>query len=72
MKLLFEKSVAGRRSVYLPPCDVSEVPIPESHQRGQKLDLPELSETDASRHYSALERRAFGVNHGFYPLGSCT
>jgi glycine dehydrogenase subunit 2 len=72
MKLLFEKSVAGRRSVYLPPCDVQEVPIPEQHRRTKKLGLPELSETDVSRHYSDLERRAFGVNHGFYPLGSCT
>lgn len=72
MKLLFERSVAGRRSFYLPTCDVSEVPLPENQRRGKKLGLPELSETDVSRHYSALERRAFGVNHGFYPLGSCT
>lgn len=72
MKLLFEKSVAGRRSFYLPPCDVEETPIPESEKRQQGLGLPELSETDVSRHYSALERRSFGVNSGFYPLGSCT
>lgn len=72
MKLLFEKSVAGRRSYYLPPCDVSAHPLPEAFQRQDPLPLPELSETDVSRHYSALERRAFGVNQGFYPLGSCT
>lgn len=72
MKLLFEKSIAGRRSVFLPPCDVNEVSIPEPQRRSKKLGLPELSETDVSRHYSELERRAFGVNHGFYPLGSCT
>lgn len=72
MKLLFEKSVPGRRAVFLPPCDVDESCIPEHHRRKQSLGLPELSETDISRHYSALERRSFGVNQGFYPLGSCT
>lgn len=72
MKLLFQKSVTGRRSFYLPSCDVEETPIPEREKRGQSLGLPELSETDVSRHYSALERRSFGVNSGFYPLGSCT
>ena len=72
MKLLFEKSVQGRKSVYLPPCDVPESSLPPEAKRQWDLPLPELSETDVSRHYSALERRAFGVNHGFYPLGSCT
>lgn len=72
MKLLFEKSVEGRRSHYLPPCDVPERSLPKALKRQEALDLPELAETDVSRHYSALERRAFGVNQGFYPLGSCT
>lgn len=72
MKLLFEKSVRGRKSSILPPCDVKEVTLPGSCQREQKLKLPELSENDVSRHYSALERRTHGVNNGFYPLGSCT
>ena len=72
MKLLFEKSVQGRRSIYLADCDVPQSEIPADFQRQSPLPLPQLSETDVSRHYSALERRAFGVNHGFYPLGSCT
>jgi len=72
MKLLFEQSVMGRRSQYLPPCDVPQHALPQGARRTLALDLPELAETDVSRHYSALERRAFGVNHGFYPLGSCT
>jgi len=72
MKLLFEKSIPGRRSYYLAPCDVPECTLPASLQRQEALDLPELSETDVSRHYSALERLSFGVNQGFYPLGSCT
>lgn len=37
-----------------------------------ELDLPELSELDVIRHYTKLSKRAFGVDDGFYPLGSCT
>ncbi len=72
MKLLFEKSVSGRSGVYLPECDVPIVSLPEGLLREKKAHLPELSENDISRHYSLLERRSYGVNNGFYPLGSCT
>lgn len=72
MQLIFEKSNQGRGSVLLPACDVPEVALPESLQREQALRLPELSETEVSRHYTALAKRAHGVNDGFYPLGSCT
>ncbi len=56
----------------MPACDVPEVQLPEELQREQALYLPELSETEISRHYTALAKRAHGVNDGFYPLGSCT
>ncbi|MDR2932192.1 MAG: aminomethyl-transferring glycine dehydrogenase subunit GcvPB [Oscillospiraceae bacterium] len=72
MKLLFEKSVAGRASSILPVCDVPVVDLADNCKRQRPLRLPELSENDISRHYSQLERRAHGVNNGFYPLGSCT
>lgn len=72
MELLFEKSVKGRASQYLAPLDVPAVKISDANTRKNAPDLPELSETDVSRHYSSLERRAYGVNNGFYPLGSCT
>ena len=72
MQLLFEKSVENRRCALLPDCDVPQVSLPEKVARKKRLGLPELSEKDISRHYSGLERRTFGVNHGFYPLGSCT
>ncbi len=72
MQLLFEKSVSGRKSSILPPCDVAAVQLPDEYLREQAPALPELSENDVSRHYSALERRTHGVNNGFYPLGSCT
>lgn len=70
MKLIFEKSVPGRRSSLLPPCDVPAFELPESRQ--EPLELPELCENDVSRHYTQLCQRVHGVNCGFYPLGSCT
>jgi len=72
MKLIFEKSVPGRRSRYLSSCDVPMAELPQTLERKMPLALPELSETDVTRHYSALESRTFGINDGFYPLGSCT
>ena len=72
MKLIFEKSVAGRRCAILPACDVDPVELPEDFARTEAPSLPEMSETDISRHYSELCRKVHGVNCGFYPLGSCT
>ncbi len=70
MKTLFERSVSGRRCSILPACDVPAC-APEQ-TREKQLRLPELSETDISRHYTELAKQTFGVNDGFYPLGSCT
>ena len=72
MKLIFEKSVPGRGQQYLPQCDVEEVKLPENLVREVAPRLPEMSETDVSRHYTELNKRVHGVNSGFYPLGSCT
>ena len=72
MKLIYEKSVAGRGMQYLPQCDVEEVALPASLVRAEAPKLPEISETDLSRHYTELNKRVHGVNSGFYPLGSCT
>lgn len=72
MKLIYEKSVAGRGMQYLPECDVEEVRLPDSLVRTEAPKLPEISETDLSRHYTELNKRVHGVNSGFYPLGSCT
>ncbi len=72
MKLIYEKSVAGRGMQYLPDCDVEEVSLPASLRRNAAPKLPEISETDLSRHYTELNKRVHGVNSGFYPLGSCT
>lgn len=72
MKLIFEKSVAGRGMQYLPECDVECVDLPADLARASAPKLPEISETDLSRHYTELNKRVHGVNSGFYPLGSCT
>ena len=72
MNLIFEVSRPGHRVSLLPKCDVPEVKLPEELKRRKAPHLPEVAETDISRHYSKLSRRAHGVNSGFYPLGSCT
>ena len=72
MKLIFEKSIPGRGMQYLPACDVATVSMPAGLERREKPKLPELSETDLSRHYTELNKQVHGVNCGFYPLGSCT
>jgi len=73
--LIFEKSSPGRKAYSLPELDVPTKKIrdliPPDLIR-KELNLPELSEVDVVRHYTALSRRNFGVDSGFYPLGSCT
>jgi len=74
--LLFEMSRSGRQGYSLPPCDVPGKPLeqilPKVLQRSEPLDLPELTEMEIIRHYTELSTRNFGVDTGFYPLGSCT
>lgn len=71
--LIFDKSVAGRRGVM--PAD-SDIPVcanlDAKYLRRQPAELPELSELDVMRHFTALSEMNFGVDSGFYPLGSCT
>lgn len=75
-KLIFELSKPGRTAYRLPENDVEQVAleelIPEEYLNKDELDLPELSEVDIIRHYTNLSNKNFGVDTGFYPLGSCT
>ncbi len=75
-KLIFEVSKPGRLGYKLPKCDVEEVElssiIPSDFLREETLDFPEVSEMDLIRHYTALSLKNYGVETGFYPLGSCT
>ena len=68
---VYELSVPGRHGVDLPAPDVPLAELPAGELRAD-CGLPELSQLDAMRHYTALSLRNFGVDTGFYPLGSCT
>lgn len=74
--VIFERSKEGRTSYSLPEMDVPEVDlsneIDNTFQRKTPPDLPEVSELDIMRHYTGLSERNYGVDSGFYPLGSCT
>ena len=72
--LIFERSREGRRAYDLPVLDVPEADelLPSGMINDAKLNLPEIAEVDLVRHYTNLSRRNFGVDNGFYPLGSCT
>lgn len=73
MTVIFEKSVAGRRGARPPECDVPDrAEVASRLLRDRPAELPELSEMDVVRHFTALSRKNFGVDSGFYPLGSCT
>ncbi|MGG4397031.1 aminomethyl-transferring glycine dehydrogenase subunit GcvPB [Paenibacillus thiaminolyticus] len=75
-KLIFELSKPGRTAYSLPECDVPQRDIaeliPAGMLRQQPAELPEVYEVDVIRHYTELSRRNFGIDNGFYPLGSCT
>lgn len=75
-KLIFEKSILGSNSFFLPPSEfpVGELSstIPEEFLRNEALLLPEVSEVEVVRHFTELSHQAFGVDDGMYPLGSCT
>lgn len=72
--LLFELGKSGRCGVDLPKLDVPKAValVPEKFLRQTKAELPELSQIEIMRHYTQLSNRNFGVDTGFYPLGSCT
>lgn len=70
-KLILELSQSGRTGFSLREAH-SEVELPENLKRKTALNLPEVSEPDVVRHYTNLSQMNFGVDSGFYPLGSCT
>lgn len=74
--LIFEITKPGRIGYSLPDLDVPEIDIndylPSDYIRDEEVHLPEVSELDIMRHYTALSRKNHGVDSGFYPLGSCT
>ena len=73
-KLIFDLSKEGRQGYSLPAnkweASVSE--LPAGLLRAEAPALPQVSELDVVRHYTNLSQMNFGVDSGFYPLGSCT
>ena len=75
MELIFEISKPGRSAANVSASDVPVVDVDHIIDRKylrDDLDLPEVAEIDLVRHYTNLSRRNFGLDLGFYPLGSCT
>ena len=70
-KLIFELSKEGRTAYSLPQTECS-VSLPQNLARKEAPVLPQVSEVDVVRHYTNLSQMNFGVDTGFYPLGSCT
>ena len=74
-KLIFEISRPGRVGYSLPKSnlvDYTVISLPSNLQRETPAELPEVSELDVVRHYTNVSNKNFGVETGFYPLGSCT
>ena len=72
-KLIFELSQEGRCGFSLPANSFPKgAELPAGLRRQSALDLPQVSEPDVVRHYTNLSQMNFGVDTGFYPLGSCT
>jgi glycine dehydrogenase subunit 2 len=72
VKLIYERSQPGRRASSLPSPDVPRADVPDELRRQYAPRLPEISEPELIRHFTALADRTFGIDTGFYPLGSCT
>jgi glycine dehydrogenase subunit 2 len=72
VELIYEKSKAGRRAGRPPRPDLPLPEIPASLRRATPPRLPEVPENEIVRHFTGLADRNFGIDTGFYPLGSCT
>ena len=70
--LIFELSKPGRKGYSLPKNRFGDYLVPEQLRRQHDAELPECDEMTVVRHYTNLSTDNFGVDNGFYPLGSCT
>jgi glycine dehydrogenase subunit 2 len=72
-KLIFELSKPGRKGYSFPKSEIKDYPfLGEEYLRAEEPELPEVTELDVVRHYTNLSKKNYGVDGGFYPLGSCT
>jgi glycine dehydrogenase subunit 2 len=72
MKLVYERSRPGRRGGRVADPGVEPAEVPAELRRAAPPRLPEIAEPDLVRHFTELSTRTFGIDTGFYPLGSCT
>jgi glycine dehydrogenase subunit 2 len=73
VKLIYERSQAGRRASAIPRHEgLPAGDVPEELRRSEPPRLPEVPEFELIRHFTELSTRNFGIDNGFYPLGSCT
>jgi glycine dehydrogenase subunit 2 len=72
VKLIYEKSQPGRTAYSLARPELPVADVPEELRREAPPRLPEIGELDLVRHFTKLSTRNFGIDTGFYPLGSCT
>jgi glycine cleavage system P protein (glycine dehydrogenase) subunit 2 len=70
--LIYERSRSGRRASSLPRPELTVPEVPSELARAAPPRLPEVSEPELVRHFTELSTRNFGIDTGFYPLGSCT
>ena len=75
-QLLFEMSSPGKKAYQLPALDVPAVDpagaLGEANVRGEIDGFPEVSEVEVIRHFTRLSTWNYGIDHGLFPLGSCT
>ena len=71
-RLIYERSQAGRRASTIPRYDLPSAAVPPALARAAPPRLPEVAEPELVRHFTELSTRNFGIDTGFYPLGSCT
>ena len=71
-KLIFELSKPGRCAYSLPDNNFDHYSLPQQLCRTTDAELPEVDEMTIVRHYTNHSGNNFGVDNGFYPLGSCT
>jgi len=76
MPTIYARGQKGRKALALPELSRPEEEllreIPEGMRRKEPPRLPEVSQPELIRHYTALSRLNYGVDTDFYPLGSCT
>ena len=71
-RLSFDRGEPGRRAVDVPRWRGEVTPLPDAHLLRESLRLPEMSQGELVRYYTALSTRNYGIDSGTYPLGSCT